>query len=241
MSTRALSFPLAGPLALSLALTLPIAGCGAEPPTAAEGADAGSLAEIGSRPAIAPVAHPARYATTVVSLSLGEGGGFGKDQLPGIIQGAPVGGGCCYGSTDVLSLGDGGEVVLGFDAPIVDGDGPDLVVFENPFRIANDPNNLFTEYGEVSVSEDGVTWTSFPCDPAGGARETCAGWREVYATPDDPVDVTTSARAGGDPFDLATIGVKQAKLVRIRDLRAGRPAQAGMAGFDLDAVAALHW
>jgi hypothetical protein len=233
---------------LSLCLCVALAACGAADPSSTGqglGNDGGTQpgADVGSHPTVAPGAHPAKYATTVVSFTPGDGGGFGKDQLPGIIQGPPHGGGCCYGSTDVLSLGNGGEVVLGFDEEIVDADGPDFVVFENAFEIANDPSNVFTELGEVAVSEDGVTWTTFACDPKSGPPSfgDCAGWRPVYASLDQPVDVTSSAKAGGDPFDLAAIGVKKAKFVRIRDLRSNRPAQQGMAGFDLDAIAVLHW
>jgi hypothetical protein len=240
-------------LAISLFLSLLLAGCGAADASGTPGApgandDAGNgddalgLGEIGPRPAVTPIAHPARYATKVVSFTQGDGGGFGADRLPAILEGPPNGGGCCYGGTDVLSLGNGGEIVIGFDEEIVDGDGNDFVVFENAFRIANDPANIFTELGEVAVSEDGVTWTTFPCDPKGNfPYGTCAGWNPVNATPDEPVDVTASAKAGGDGFDLATIGVKRAKLVRIRDLRSNRPAQMGMGGFDLDAIAVLHW
>jgi hypothetical protein len=234
--------------ALSLCLCVALAACGAADPSSTQqglGNDGGTQpgADVGSHPTVAPVAQPARYATTVVSFTAGDGGGFGKDELPTIVQGPPHGGGCCYGSTDVLSLGNGGEVVLGFDSEIVDGDGPDFIVFENAFEIANDPNNVFTELGEVSVSEDGVTWTTFACDPKSGPPSfgDCAGWRPVYASPEQPVDVASSAKAGGDGFDLAAIGVKKAKFVRIRDLRSDRPAQQGMAGFDLDAIAVLHW
>lgn len=233
MSSRAnpLSF-----VALACALTAALAGC-----SAADPAGAPPIEDAGvTRPAILPVAHPARYVDQVVSFTQGEGGGFGADQLPTIVESAPHGGGCCFGSLDVVSLGHGGEIVLGFDPPIVDGEGHDFIVFENAFRIANDPNNVFSELGEVSVSEDGVTWTTFPCDPT-GQWATCAGFREVYASPEDPVQVDAPDKAGGDPFDLATIGVRKAKFVRIRDLRSNRPAQQGMAGFDLDAVAALHW
>lgn len=236
--------------ALSLCLCVALAACGAADPSSTQqglGDDAGTQpgADVGSHPAVVPAAQPAKYATTVVSFTAGDGGGYGEDQLPGIVQGPPHGGGCCYGSTDVLSLGNGGEVVMGL-APgdeIVDGEGPDFIVFENAFTIANDPNNVFTELGEVSVSEDGVTWTTFPCDPKSGPPSfgNCAGWRPVNATPEEPVDVASSAKAGGDAFDLAAIGVRKAKLVRIRDLRSNRPAQQGMAGFDLDAIAVLHW
>ena len=51
--------------------------------------------------------------------------------------------------------------------------------------------------------------------------------------------------AGGDPFDLATLGVTSAKYVRIRDLGtvecASDPAKkATTGGFDLDAVAIVN-
>ena len=46
---------------------------------------------------------------------------------------------------------------------IVDGPGPDFIVFENPFASAGSSTDLFAEPGEVSVSDDGTTWQTFPC------------------------------------------------------------------------------
>ena len=183
---------------------------------------------------------PAHYATKVVSHTIGPGGGFGEDRLPAVVLGPPHGGGCCAGSTDVLSLGDGGEIVVGFDVAIVDGPGTDLIVFENAFQIGGDPDKVFYELGEVSVSDDGVTWQTFPCTAKAYPFGSCAGWHPTLATPEQPVDVNEPARAGGDPFDLADLGVKHARFVRVRDMLTKAPSGPKTAGFDLDAVAVIH-
>lgn len=188
-----------------------------------------------------PVSSSVRYASRVVSYTKGEKGGFNEDKLPGIVLGPPSGGGCCAGSLDVLSLGDGGEIVLGFDQAIVDGEGPDFVVFENPFEPSGEPASVVAEPAEVSVSEDGVAWTPFPCTARAYPYGTCAGWRPVYATAESPIDPREPDRAGGDAFDLAAIGVKRARFVRIRDMNTKYPAAAPTAGFDLDGVAVLHF
>lgn len=177
-------------------------------------------------------------ASEVVSFDPGDGAGFGAEAMPGVVLGPPHGGGATAGSTDVVSLGAGGEIVLGFGAyDIVDGPGPDFLVFENPFFVGGDPKTVFKELGEVSVSEDGVSWVTFPCDAAAYTTSQCAGWHPVYAeTPeiraDDPDE------AGGDPFDLAAIGLPRARYVKIRDLSKGGAAPT--AGFDLDAVSIVH-
>lgn len=188
-----------------------------------------------------PVSSPVRYASRVVSFTRGEKGGFNEDKLPGVVLGPPEGGGCCAGSLDVLSLGDGGEIVLGFDQAIVDGEGPDFVVFENPFEPSGDPTSVVAEPAEVSVSDDGVTWTPFPCTARAYPYGTCAGWHPVHATAESPIDPREPDRAGGDAFDLAAIGVKRARFVRIRDMNTKYPAAAPTAGFDLDGVAVLHF
>ena len=53
---------------------------------------------------------------------------------PGIVFGPPGNATPTTGSLDVLSLGHGGSITLAFtDNEIVDGPGPDFIVFENPF------------------------------------------------------------------------------------------------------------
>ena len=93
----------------------------------------------------------------------------------------------------------------------------------------------------IAVSADGEHWTAFPCTASKYPYGQCAGWHPVFATADTGVDVTDPSKAGGDAFDLADIGVARARFVRVRDMGARRPACCGMAGFDLDAMAAIHF
>jgi hypothetical protein len=81
----------------------------------------------------------------------------------------------------------------------------------------------------------------FPYDTV--TRKGCAGHHPVYANSDTPegrdIDPTDPEKAGGDPFDLADVALKVARFVRITDLDNGS-GDKGTAGFDLDAVAAMH-
>ncbi len=189
---------------------------------------------------VTSTSHPARYATKVVSSKTGDGGGFNADKLPDIVLGSPQGKGLDSGSTDVFSLGNGGEIVLGFDVTVIDGAGVDFIVFENAFRIGGSATNVFYELGEVSVSDDGVTWTTFPCTATTYPFGSCAGWHPVLASPAEPVDVTHPELAGGDAYDLSDVGVKSFHYLRVRDMMTKRPATGGTGGFDLDAVAVIH-
>ena len=198
-----------------------------------------------------------RFVTSVVDFKPTDCAGFGSQRLPGVVEGPPVGGGTGHGSLDVLSFGSGGSIVVSF-APnaIVDGPGTDFIVFENPFRIGGSSSNVYAEPGEVSVSDDGTTWHTFPCNPTfdpGAADGTgtappygaCAGWHVVYSTPQNGISPFDPAVAGGDPFDLAQVGLKHARYVRIVDRTDEVCPEAGASkpdnnGFDLDAVAIVH-
>ena len=182
------------------------------------------------------------FATEVIDFQPGEGSGYGESRLPDIVLGPPKGGGEFNGSSDVLSLGRGGEVTLSFSPrDCVDGDGPDFVVFENAFRVRGASGQSFQELGSVSVSEDGESWLTFDCEPGatGEPQPGCAGWSPVLinglaaSTPLDP------SRSGGDAFDLADLGLEQIRFVRIRDL--SNSGDAPTAGFDLDAVGLVHF
>ncbi|HEU4409967.1 MAG TPA: hypothetical protein VFS43_32230, partial [Polyangiaceae bacterium] len=179
-----------------------------------------------------------RYVTRVASFSPGPGAGFGQDRMPDVVFGPPRGGGEAQGSLDVVSLGQGGEIVVEFTTnAAVDGPGADFLVFENPFVVAG--GAVFREPAEVSVSEDGASWVAFPCDPARPDEGSCAGRNVVYANPDAGVSALDPAAAGGDAFDLAAVGVGRARFVRIRDVAASA-AGAPAAGFDLDALAIVN-
>lgn len=141
----------------------------------------------------------------------------------------------------IVSLGMGGEIVLRFDAPIVDGDGADLTVFENAFYYAIGPRErLFAEPAEVAASRDGINFVAWPFDTLTLAG--CAGTAPTYGdrNPFDP------AVSGGNAFDLAAIGLDSVRFLRIRDVTALVAADAThpywdptLSGFDLDAVVAI--
>lgn len=164
---------------------------------------------------------------------------FGHDALPDIVLGPPMGNGEHMGSMHVASLGCGGSITLAFDgAPILDGPGADLVIFENAF-VAGEQQ--FIEPGQVLVSEDGIDWYAFECDDQSG--EGCAGIAPVLAT--DAVTATDPARGGGDAFDLQALGIPEIRWVRIVDRTREHYGDeiwcAGAAGgFDLDAVARVE-
>jgi hypothetical protein len=208
------------------------AGCIGSPLTDDEGS-------TGDGPeACAPTAHGNSdpYLDCVESYTFPAESFFNQEALPGVVLGPPA------GSLDAVSLGCGGELVVFFDDPVaVDGPGVDFIVFENPFT-------GFYEPAQVSVSEDGVDWVDFDCDPV--SLEGCAGVALVEANADNDIDPTDPALAGGDHFDLADIGVERARYLRFRDRSreywSARgmdwcdPGQGGKGGFDLDAAAIVN-
>ncbi len=188
---------------------------------------------------------------SVVSVTYGAGAGFGKAKLPAVVQGGPRGEGKSGSSTDVLSLGAKGEIVVGFGPyDVVDGPGPDLIVFENPFLTA--PYNPYAEPGDVALSVAGTAakdFTAFPCDPTKQGDPTkkqwpypgCAGVRPVVANvKTNSVSPADAAKAGGDAYDLSTIGLKQARYLRIRDSGVSQMGN-DTRGFDLDAVVLINY
>jgi hypothetical protein len=182
------------------------------------------------------------YASEVVRFQPGAESGFGETKLPDVVLGPPEGRGLEAGSLDVLSLGKGGSIELGFGGRVlVDVEGPDFVVFENAFWPSGDASAVFAEVGAVSVSEDGETWLEFPCDAEGdgaGHFEGCAGWSptlEYDARGLVPLEPTLT---GGDAFELADVGLRAARFVRIVDR--SNAGAAPTAGFDLDAVGVVE-
>ena len=167
------------------------------------------------------------FADCVDAFVPGELASFGHDEMPDIVLGPPVVGPGGSGSMDVVSLGCGGSITLGFDPPgIVDGEGDDLVVFENAFAVGDE---TFAEPARVLVSDDGVAWFEIACTPSGDGTwppEGCAG-----------------VEPGGDAFDLADFGIAQAQWVRIVDVTREHYGDDGWCGgagggFDLDAIEA---
>ncbi|MCK4251338.1 T9SS type A sorting domain-containing protein [candidate division WOR-3 bacterium] len=192
-------------------------------------------------------------ADSVVSVDYGVNAGYGQSNFPQIVLGVPMGAGGGQGSLDVLSLGDAGEIILMFEDEImVDGPGPDLAVFENPFFIGGDSNNIFLEVGFVEISADGNSFIPCPytfdstIQPVGNpARyQRLAGVWPVNSNNGIP-DPRNPDSSGGDFFDLAEIGLENARFVRIIDagdsIYDGGWSSPPSAGFDLDAIVAIHW
>lgn len=189
---------------------------------------------------------------------------------PGILLGPPGEGTLISGSLAVMSLGHGGEVVLEFtDNEIIDGPGPDLILFENPFfctappQSASDPFSLNIEPGIVAVSQDGVEFRTFPFDESAlpEVNSLCADQDLIrrlsglmgitpnlsgdYTVPDDPLVFDPDAPAGisghgGDAFDLATVGLTRARFVKIIDPSLETGIPGSADGLDLDTVIAIH-
>ena len=183
---------------------------------------------------------PLPYADELVSFNPGANAGFGDGGLPEVVLGPPSPGPPTSGSIDVLSLGVNGEVIVAFnELSIVDGPGPDFIVWENPFWVGGDPDAPFAELGEVSVSEDGLSWVTFPCDPTAVPYDAgCAGWRPRRDFEVCALSALDPELTGGDPFDLADIGLGRVSYVRIRDL--SEDGEGITAGFDLDSVGGVN-
>lgn len=207
------------------------------------------------------------YADQLVDFAPGAAGGFGQGDLPGVVLGPPQGSGWFAGTLDVVSLGSGGRIDLAFvDNVVVDGPGADFTVFENAFlrlgafSITEPP---FAEPGQVSVSQDGLTWYAFPCAMATAPYYPgCAGVHPVAANANLPqaphasvpsnvpiaslvgisaIGFPTPAGSGGDSFDLAPLGLGWIRYVRVvASTSATGPEGVDNARFDLDAVAAVH-
>jgi hypothetical protein len=181
-----------------------------------------------------PTPECGRFAAEVIAVEYGPGQDFGRDAMPDVALGAPQGAGCCRGSLDVVSLGNGGTITLGFGRSVMlDAPGPDFVVFENAFETP--AGDVFAELATVEVSADGEVWAGWPCTATEEPWGACAGAAPVLLAADEAIDPAT---AGGDAFDLAAAAVAEARFVRITD----RVDLGGFEGvFDLDAVGLVHF
>ncbi|RLS28090.1 MAG: hypothetical protein DWH77_00790 [Planctomycetota bacterium] len=146
----------------------------------------------------------------------------------------------CFGTNEIVSIGAGGQLTLGFEPPLRDQAnnpfGIDFIVFGNSFFTdAAYPSGvvgaLAADGGTIQVSADGITWISIPNVFADGLCPTM-GWVDggAYAAtngmiatdPNTPVDPTwTAASLSGKTYD---------ELVDIYD------GSAGGAGVDLASV-----
>lgn len=193
-------------------------------------AQGGAAPSFGGEGGSAEPVECSRFVTRVVDHAFGGGQSFNQERFPEPLFGPPD----ANQPRAVVSLGNGGFVVLGFEgSAIVDGPGPDFTVFENPLP-------TYRELATVAVSEDGESWHEFPCTATNDGPDygACAGVALVYSSPSNGVDPLDPEVSGGDAYDLAEVGVSRARFVRITD-RADLVG--GLADvFDLDAVAIVN-
>lgn len=163
------------------------------------------------------------------------------------------------GSSDeyVVSLGDQGSVILGFDTPVADGPGPDFAVFENSF------GDFFLELAFVEVSSDGLNFVRFPAISNISENEQISTFGTIDAT--QIHNFAGKYRMGyGTPFDLAdlkdSVGIDLSRITHIRIVDVGGcispefaiydsqghkvndpwPTPFDTGGFDLDAIGVIH-
>ena len=158
-------------------------------------------------------------------------------------------------SYDVVVLGDGGSIILTFDKPIVDDEGPDFAVFENSF------DDRFLELGTVEVSSDGVHYVAFDNFYLGtekigstGGHDASLIWgfagkfRQGQGTMFDLADLEFKEEVEDDLVDLESITFIKivdvigdgSQLDTIGDPIYDPYPTSGSAGFDLDAIAVLN-
>lgn len=155
-------------------------------------------------------------------------------------------------STDVVSLGEGGSITLGFAEPIADAVGADFCVFENSF------SDTFLEFAFVEVASSADAFVRFtaysrvaaPVDAYGTIDPTLvdgfAGkYRQGFCTPFDVSSLRDRPEVASGALDLSQI-----RYIRLRDVIGDGGAldcaatpiydpypTTGGAGFDLDAIA----
>lgn len=157
----------------------------------------------------------------------------------------------------VVSLGDHGSVILGFDTPVADGPGPDFAVFENSF------GDLFLELAFVEVSSDGQNFVRFPAISNIPENEQITTFGTIDAT--QIHNFAGKYRMGyGTPFDLTELkdssGIDINRITHIRIVDVGGclfpefavydsqghkvndpwPTPFDTGGFDLDAIGVIH-
>ncbi len=156
-----------------------------------------------------------------------------------------------------VSLGDGGEAILSFNHPIVNGQGFDFAVFENSF------DGLFLELAYVSVSSDGIHYVTFSSVSLTQDTIQIAGFETLDATKINNLAGKYKVLYG-TPFDLEElkdslgIDINNINYIKITDVVGNisekycrkdsqghiindpYPTPFMTGGFDLDAVGVMH-
>ncbi|PCJ63707.1 MAG: hypothetical protein COA58_15295 [Bacteroidetes bacterium] len=154
----------------------------------------------------------------------------------------------------VVSLGDGGSIILTFDSPIQNNEGYDFAVFENGFKVGF---SYYLELAHVEVSENGIDYTRFPSECVVDSSFQTNNFS--YTKPEELYNLAGKHQAPyGTLFDLEEIGLSEIKYIKLIDVvgsiidsigtrdSKGRiinepfPSPFESGGFDLDAVAAVN-
>jgi hypothetical protein len=157
----------------------------------------------------------------------------------------------------VVSLGDRGLATVSFNSPIVNGQGPDFVVFENSF------GDLFLELAFVEVSSDGLSFYRFPATSLTVADTQIGTFGTLDATKINNLAGKYSLNYG-TPFDLQELdsiagldisAITHIKIIDVvgsitdslatRDSAGNKindpwPTPFAQGGFDLDAIGVIH-
>ena len=204
-------------------------------------ASALTLASFAAEAAVAQA--PPRCASAVVRYVPGEGAGAAY-QNPLSALGAPTRftGEGVYPSCvtpfngafmpgELVSIGRGGELVVSFDAPVVDDPlnpfGIDLIIYGNSFCIdAAYPEGIvggtFNDGGTVDVSADGIAWLTIPAIEADGGLPTL-GYSDIGPYDVVPGQAPTDPARPVDPI-IATgdlQGMTWRELLAVYDGTAG--------------------
>lgn len=161
------------------------------------------------------------------------------------------------GANGTVSLGDGGNAILTFPVPIINGPGADFAVFENSFsddflelafvEVSSDAINFF-RFPAVSNTQDDVQMGSFDLIDATKLNNLAGKYRYGYGTPFDLQELS------------GTIGLNINAITHVRiidvvgninplyatyDSQGNKvndpwPTPFGSSGFDLDAVGVIH-
>lgn len=182
---------------------------------------------------------------------------------------SPLSGKASYGNesdalgkpdNEVVSLGDGGEIVLSFETPLANGEGADFAIFENGVLYGEFP---FLELAFVEVSSNGIDFFRFPAvskipntTQKGGFDGTDPGLISNLAG--------KALKNYGTPFDLEelkdieNLNIKNITHIKIIDVvgcidpeYATRDSQGNIindpfptpfasSGFDLDAIGVIN-
>lgn len=156
----------------------------------------------------------------------------------------------------VLSLGDGGTAIIGFDKYISNGQGPDFAVFENSF------SDTYLELATVEVSSDGINFYPFPAISNTQDTIQVGGFGALETKYLSNIAGKYKAKFG-TPFDLEllkdipNLDINKISYIKLKDVVGNIGAYATLdingnpindpwstpyasSGFDLDAVAVIN-